>query len=157
MYLNIKDTIFETDDYSVVTLQKPHIDREDGGHILIVLKNMDYIQFSRIPTNTAEKLAKIASIAGNAMERALVENGIDIGLINYQINGNWAVSSADPVPIHIHLYGRAKSSNRQKYGEALFLPLPSTGFYDCFTGINSSDIEKIRAYIAIDLASKEGL
>jgi len=157
MPLDIKDTIYETHDYSIITLQTPHVDREDGGHVVIVLKTSDCTKLSDLNLDLARKLSVLSVIAGKSMERSLSENGVDIDLINYQVNGNWSVNEPKRDPLHMHLYGRSKSAKRQTYGEALFLPLPSTGFYNNVAGLNQSDIEKMRKYIEDLISSADGL
>ena len=101
----------------------------------------------RLNNELAQKLIELAVITGKSMQRSLSENGVDIDLINYQINGNWSVKNLDRDPLHMHLYGRSKLSKFQKYGESLYLPLPDTGFYDKFKGLNDYDIDKMARYI----------
>ena len=59
-------------------------------------------------------------------------------------NGNWAILKPEGPRLHVHLYGRAKNSVVQKYGEALYFPMPSTGFYDSFHPLNDEDIKEIK-------------
>lgn len=147
MSFKIKDIIFEDDSFVVATLIRPHIDRKDGGHIIVYLKSNNWINFSDLPQDIATGLVLLAMRVGKAMLQSLNENGIDVGTINYQINGNWSVRCDSRDPIHLHIYGRAKSSVNQKYGESLFLPLPSTGFYDGFSPLSDADIESIKKQI----------
>ena len=70
----------------------------------------------------AIELMRLLIIVGEAMTIVLTKNGIDIGRINYQDNGNWGVFKKEGPYKHFHLYGRAKSAVRQKYGQACHFP-----------------------------------
>jgi hypothetical protein len=56
--------------------------------------------------------------------------------------------------MHVHIYGRAKFSKSQKFGQALFFPDPGSDFYDNFEPLNEKDIKEIRAEILI-IAQRE--
>lgn len=138
--------IFETDDFLVESVDKPLITRLDGGHLTLTPK-------VRIPDRTklsprlAIEFIRLSMIVGEAMATALNERGIDIGRINYQDNGNWAVFAPQGPHFHLHLYGRAKSATIQKYGESCHLPFMNTGFYDANEPLNEGDIAAIRKQI----------
>jgi len=83
------------------------------------------------------------------MTIALRKRGIDIGRINYQDMGNW-----NPT-LHVLLYGRARSAKVQKFGEAVSLPLRSTGFYDRFRPLNEEDCAAIRKEMEQLLATEK--
>ena len=84
------------------------------------------------------------------MKHALAEQGIKLGRINYQDNGNWKPE------LHIHLYGRALNAKYHPYGhpirsawtikEKKKIPQES---------LNNKDIDKIRNYMQI-YAQEEG-
>ena len=86
-------------------------------------------------------------IVGQAMTLAMNKQGVDIGRINYQDNGNWGIFKPDRPYLHVHIYGRAKSAKIQKYGDALFLPHRETGFYEGIKPLSHDDIEEIRKEI----------
>jgi diadenosine tetraphosphate (Ap4A) HIT family hydrolase len=138
----VKSLIYGTLNFSVLAHDRPHVDRADGGHIVILpkvrVKDRTYLSPS-----LAKELMKLTMIVGEAMATALNRRGIDIGRINYQDNGNWGVFRPEGPYLHIHLYGRAKSAKIQKYGEALHLPHRHTGFYDLFEPLNDGDIAEI--------------
>lgn len=145
--------IYETDDFLVEAVDKPLITRLDGGHLTITPK-------VRIPDRTklsprlAIEFMRLTMIVGEAMSTALNARGIDIGRINYQDNGNWAVFAPQGPHFHLHLYGRAKSATIQKYGESCLLPFMNTGFYDGNEPLNEGDLLAIRNEI-ISLASAD--
>ena len=86
-------------------------------------------------------------LIGEAMTTGLINRGIDIGRINYQDNGNWGVFKPEGPYMHYHLYGRAKSAEIHKYGEACYFPFRETGFYDEFEPLNAGDIAEIQKQI----------
>ncbi len=141
----ISTVIIETDKFWIETLEIPHIDRYDGGHILITPK----IKFScrtDLPPHLAIELMKLSMITGEAMMDVLRSQGIDIVRINFQENGNWVLQRNDSY-LHLHLYGRALSSKNQKHRHSLYLPLPDSGFYDKFDCLTKEDIQMIRQKI----------
>lgn len=152
--VNLDNIIFETENFIIATIRNPHIDRMDGGHIIIISKNTKYKTLSDMPLDIAMELMTLTIAGGNAMKEALNKHGIDVGLINYQVNGNWSVVNEERDPVHMHLYGRAKSAVHQKYGEALYLPNPNTGFYDGFLGLTKEDISTIKKIISLIISDK---
>jgi diadenosine tetraphosphate (Ap4A) HIT family hydrolase len=93
--------VFESPDFVIVAPEQPHIARGDGGHLIINPKVVveDRTHFSRA---LAIELVKLTMVAGEAMKTVMTRNGVDIGRINYQDNGNWRHE------LHVHLYGRAR-------------------------------------------------
>lgn len=140
--------IFETDNFLVETLERPHIIRTDGGHIFISPK-MTLSDRTQLSPDLAVEMMRLTMVVGEAMVTALNRRGIDIGRINYQDNGNWDVFKPGGPSLHVHLYGRAKSAVTQKYGEALTFPLPDTGFYDSCEPLSDEDIVEIKKEIEI--------
>ena len=75
--------------------------------------------------------------------------GIEIGNVNWQEMGNWSVFKPEGVKLHMHIFGRAKNAQFQKYGEAVSLPFRDTGFYEGFQPLNQEDIALIKQEIKI--------
>lgn len=142
-----KYTIYETETFCVFVPTKPHIDRCDGGHIVIMSKIPGCYSLIELPDEPAKELICLAKCCGKAITDILSESGIDIGIVNYQINGNWSVNRSDRDSLHLHIYGRARNSFHQVYGEALRFPNPKTGFYDEFEPLTQIESEKITDYI----------
>lgn len=138
--------IYETDDFTVISSKKPHLDRIDGGHIKIVPK-VRVGDRTQLSPGLAKELMKLTMVVGEAMAIGLNNRGIDVGRINYQDNGNWGVFNPEGPYLHVHLYGRAKSAKVQKYGDALYLPHRETGFYDSFQPLDHEDVQEIRKEI----------
>ena len=138
--------IYETQNFIVEAVDKPHVSREEGGHIKITPK-VRVINRQELSPKQAIELMRLTIIVGQAMTTIMKKRGVDIGRINYQDNGNWSVFSSEGPYLHIHLYGRAKNAKIQKYGEALSLPLRETGFYENFKPLNEEDIKEIRKSI----------
>lgn len=121
--------IYETTNFIVEEMDKPHIDRNDGGHLRIVPK-VRVEDRTKLSPELAKEFMKLTMITGEAMKKIMNEHGIDVGRINYQENGNWSVFKPEGSSLAMHLYARAKSAKIQKYGDALNFPHPETGFYD---------------------------
>lgn len=104
--------IFEARHFVLRTLDQPHVARGDGGHIVIDPKVAveDRTQLTR---DQAVELVKLTMVAGEALKTVLGRQGIAIGRINYQDNGNWRTE------LHVHVYGRALQAQRQPYGHSL--------------------------------------
>lgn len=145
--------IFETTNFRIETpSQKPHVGRDDGGHIMIVPK-VRVEDRTKLSPELAKELMMLTMITGEAMKRVMNDHGVDIGRINYQENGNWSVFDPEGPYLHVHLYGRAKSAKIQKYGDALNFPHVETGFYDNNKPLTDEDIHTIRREIETLLAT----
>jgi diadenosine tetraphosphate (Ap4A) HIT family hydrolase len=135
--------IYETAHFTVVAPEQPHVDRADGGH-LIILPKARVVDRTQLSPEQAIELMRLTMIAGQAMAEALNARGVDVGRINYQDNGNWGVFRPEGPALHVHLYGRARSACRQPYGEALHLPKRETGFYEGVRPLDDGDVVAIR-------------
>lgn len=142
--------IWKTRSFELRAEEKPLIDRSDGGHIAIYPKK-------RIPDRQcltrkqAIEFIRLTMVAGEAMTIAMRANGVDIGRINYQDNGNWSVFSPAGPYFHLHIYGRAISARIQKYGQSLNFPHREENpeFYKHNTPLSKGDIEAIRIQIEL--------
>jgi diadenosine tetraphosphate (Ap4A) HIT family hydrolase len=140
--------IFESRNFIVQAQDHPLVDRNDGGHITINPK----IKISRrqeLSDLQAIELMRLTIVVGEAMEKVLIKNGVDIGRINYQDNGNWSVHKPEGPVLHIHLYGRARNAKFQPYGESLNFPHKDTHpeFYKHLHPLNDKDIADMRSEI----------
>ena len=113
--------IYESINFLLETAELPLVCRNDGGHIIINPK-VKVATRQELSPKLAIELMRLTIVAGSAMTTALIKLGVDIGRINYQDNGNWAVFLPEGPTLHIHLYGRAKNAIHQKYGDACFFP-----------------------------------
>ena len=98
----------------------------------------------------AIELMKLTMVAGEAMKTVMTRNGIDIGRINYQDNGNWRHE------LHVHLYGRARNATLQTYGHPLALPPTAQAFREQMGNLEplrQQDIAGLNAEITRLLAS----
>lgn len=122
---------------------KPHLSREDGGHMLILPK-IEVKDRTELSPELARELMKFTIIAGEAMRTVLNKNGVDVARINYQDNDNWREI------LHIHLYGRAKSAKNQKYGHSLRFPLTKEEFnkQSPLSSLTSKDVADLHGEIA---------
>ena len=136
--------IYETPNFTISTPDQPHVSRGDGGHMIINPKVTveDRTHLSRA---LAIELMKLTMVAGEAMKTVMTRNGIDIGRINYQDNGNWRHE------LHIHLYGRACGATLQIYGHPLALPPTAQAFKEQMGNLeplHQDDIVELKAEIA---------
>ncbi|MBW2992521.1 HIT domain-containing protein [Candidatus Woesearchaeota archaeon] len=127
-------------------LFKPHIDRKDGGHLVIIPRKhvTDRKDFTK---NEANEFMLLSMLIGNTMENALPKNGIDLAIINYQDNGNWSVDSPIGPHLHLHLYGRARNSKKQKHGQALVFPPKGDSYYKTNKPLNKKDEQLLKQEI----------
>lgn len=140
--------ICETEHFVLLCPDRPHIPREDGGHVYITTKERvcDRTEFS---AETAQEFILFSMACGAGYKAAMKQRGIEIGRINYQENGNWAFRKGKSYPpyFHLHLYGRTEGSVTQPWGQALSFPDPDTGYYEGFTKLAEEDIAAIRREI----------
>ena len=139
--------IFETVSFKAVAPNKPHIDREDGGHIIIIKKVNDCKDRTQLSTEECIEMMLLSMAVGEAMQTTLSKSGVDIACVNYQENGNWAYLQGIAPQIHLHLYGRAKSAEKQPFGQALYFPEPKSSFYEGLEPLSETDIENINGEI----------
>ncbi len=140
--------IYQTENFIVEAVDKPHITRTDGGHIRISPK-VRTLDRTKLSPRLAIEYMRLTMVVGEAMATVMNRRGVDIGRINYQDNGNWSVFQPEGSYFHLHLYGRAKSARIQKWGEMVSLPKreESIGFFDSFEPLNEEDIIEIRREI----------
>ena len=146
--MRIENIIYQNDNYVVDAPARPFVDRLEGGHIRISpkIKVKDRTQLS---PELAIEYMKLSMVVGEAMAKGLIERGIDIGIINYQDMGNWGVFDPEGPTLHMHIFGRATTATKQKYGEAVQLPKRDTGFYEGFMPLDEEDISAIKTEIEL--------
>lgn len=140
--------IHESENFFVEAVEKPHVDRNDGGHIKIYPK-VRVLDRQQLTPKQAVELTRLTIIVGQAMTKIMNDHGVDIGRLNYQDNGNWTVLKPEGSYLHIHLYGRAKSAKIHKYGQACFFPHRDQNpeYYENFKPLNDEDIRDIKTEI----------
>ena len=140
--------IYASENFNVEAVEKPHVDRNDGGHIKISPK-IRILDRQQLSSKQAIELIRLTIVVGQAMTKIMNEHGVDIGRINYQDNGNWSVLNPEGAYLHIHLYGRAKSAKIHKYGQACFFPYikENPEFYKNFKPLNRNDVKDIKIEI----------
>ena len=77
--------IYESENFVVEAAQKPHVDRDDGGHIRISPK-VPVVDRQQLPPKLALELMRLTIVVGHAMTKVMNEHGVDVGRINYQDN-----------------------------------------------------------------------
>jgi diadenosine tetraphosphate (Ap4A) HIT family hydrolase len=138
--------VYEAKNFIIKVPSHPHVDREDGGH-LIVEPRVYAKDRTQLAPDVAIELMKLTMVAGEAMDVVLNEAGIDLVRINYQDNGNWGFHNPNGPCLHVHLYGRAKSSKLQKHGEALVLPSSDNDYYKGLRPLTEEDAAALKSKI----------
>ncbi len=140
--------IFETEHFVLKAPEKPHIDRKDGGHLVIFPKKK-VSERQELSKEQRCELMELSNFAGQALKEALEKSGIKVGRVNYQDNGNWSVFKPEGPTLHLHIYGRAKDAKRQKYGEALYFPHPKENpdFYENLEPLDEKELEYIKKFL----------
>jgi len=139
--------------FTVEILDKPHVSRLEGGHLVIRPKKK-VVDRSDLSKEQAIELMKLTMLFGKAMMVGLKKRGIKMGRINYQDNGNWALLKGKG-HLHVHLYGRAKDSVIQQYGEALYFPPKGSNVYNHTEPLNAGDVKAILTEVKKFLAAKK--
>ena len=138
-----KIIVWQDSDFIVTTPSIPHISKTDGGHLTVTpIKKTSSI--NGLDDSELLKMMRIVGICEKALIQVLGEQGIEIPFTNNQDNGNWAVAKNLPKSLHIHIYGRAKNSIKQVFGQAIYAPDPHSNFYDNNQLLSDQDIEKIK-------------
>ncbi len=135
--------IYETPSFFIEAPERPFVDRAEGGHIRIMSK-MQVSDRTKLNSEQAIEYMKLSMVAGEALTNVLTNQGIEIGIVNYQEMGNWSVFKQEGPIMHMHIFGRAKTATIQKYGEVVLLPQRDTGFYEGFEPLSESDIEQMQ-------------
>ena len=138
--------IYENNNFIVkaFTTPTPHVDRDDGGHIMIEPK-IRVVDRQQLSPKLAIEVMRLTMIVGEAMAKVMNEHGVDVGRINYQDMGSWSVFKPEGPYFHIQVYGRAKSAKYNKYGDSVYLPqrADKPEWYAQFKPLNNEDIEDI--------------
>ena len=142
---SVMSQFYETANFVVEAPGSPHVDRLEGGHV-VIYPRVRVVDRTHLEPALAIELMKLTMMVGEAMNTALNRRGIDVVRINYQDNGNWGWDNAAGPALHVHLYGRAKSARVQKYTEALQLPR-TPSFYEGVSPLNEGDIAAMREEI----------
>ena len=135
--------IYTTENFKVCVPNKPHVSREDGGHIRIKPLYNEYESRLELSINEAIEVMRLTMLVSEAMINGMKKRGLNIERINYQDNGNWAFLKNNKPHFHIHLYGRTKDSKRNPWGESIKFPNPDTEYYDNFIPFDDLDIKEI--------------
>lgn len=141
-----KIVVWQNDNFKVTTPSIPHICKQDGGH-LIVSPQKNISSITQLSDDLLLQMYKIVAQCELALISVLAVEGIEIPFTNNQDNGNWAVFNNLPKSLHVHIYGRAKNSKKQVFGEALYCPNPNSRFYDSNQPLTPQNIEDIKNHI----------
>jgi len=144
--------IYETRNFEVISADRPLVCRSEGGHVIIYSKDKTIQSLEDLDLERTIERSILVRATGNAMKKVLSSNPhkVDIGILNYQTNGNWsALNGKNPI-LHTHIFGRSFDAIKQPYGKSLFLPTweESNGFYDDNLPLEKTDIISMRVRIS---------
>lgn len=145
----MNNEIYQSANFIVEAHPAPFIDRTEGGHIRIKVKDIAITDRTKLEPKMAIELMRLTMIVGEAMPIAMEKIGIPIIKVNYQDMGNWAYKEGKLPFLHIHLFGRTINAVKQPWPESMYLPDRKSGFYDGLQSLNSDDILAIRKEIDI--------
>jgi len=145
MLPNASYSIFQSENFIVEAVERPLVDRDDGGHIVInpIVSIADRQQLT---PREAIEFMRLSIVAGQALSTVMKKNGVNVGRVNYQDNGNWSVFKPEGPVFHLHLYGRAVDARYQKYGQACYFPHrdEQPEFYSSLKPLEDADIQDMR-------------
>lgn len=150
----MNEIIAESKTYIVEVPEKPFVSREEGGHLRIMSK-LKVKDRTELDTEQAMEYQLLSMLVGKSLELGMIERGVEIGNVNWQEMGNWSVFKPEGITMHMHIFGRAKTAQVQKYGEAVKLPFRDTGFYDDFRKLDENDIVAIKQKMSRLLESEK--
>jgi diadenosine tetraphosphate (Ap4A) HIT family hydrolase len=146
--INPEDIIYKTESFIVNAHRNPFVCRTEGGHIRLFPKDAKRISNrSELTPKEAIEYMRLSIVAGQALKKAMNEQGIPVVWINYEDLGNWAFKKNERPVMHMHIFGRAKNAVKQKWPEAVYLPARESGFYDKFLPLSNKDKQLIQKYI----------
>lgn len=137
-------TIYETLNFKVEVVPRPHVSREEGGHLRIKSKEKYFSSRMDLNPEEAKEVMRLSMMTAEVLKRGMTLRGIPIIRINFMEAGNWAAKQGKTFFFHIHIYGRTEKAKIQKWPEAVQLPPRETGFYDNFIPLNEGDIEELK-------------
>lgn len=137
------DLIFETQSFTVERAPHPFVSREEGGHLRIFPKNLQYSCSAELNPVEAIELTRLEMVVREALIEAMNQQGVPVVWVNSMELGNWAFKRNERPALHIQIFGRAHTATIQKWPEALYLPDRSTGFYDTFAPLTDDDMRVI--------------
>lgn len=147
--------IYENDNFVIETPNTVFVSREEGGHIRLRCKHIEYHDRTMLPASLAIEFMKLSMIAGEALQKVMNDQGITVIKINYHDMGNWAYKEGKKPYIHYHIFGRVLGAKHQPFPEAVYLPDKKSGFYNGFISINDEDIALMQKEIGELLSSEK--
>ncbi|MFA7302675.1 MAG: hypothetical protein WC030_02925 [Candidatus Paceibacterota bacterium] len=138
--------IYETDNFTIESADRPFVDRTEGGHLRIYPK-VPVRDRTKLTPALAIEYTKLSMAVGEALVTTMRKQGIEIGIVNYQDMGNWGVFKPEGPTLHMQIFGRAVNASIQKYGDAVLLPQRETGFYNDFKPLTEEDCELLKIEI----------
>lgn len=147
MLTDPQNLIFSSHSFTVERSPQPFISREEGGHVRIFPKRAGITCISDLNPQEAVELIWLETIVRQAVLTGMQKQGVPMIWVNIEDLGNWAFKRNETPQLHIHVFGRASTATKQAWPEAPSLPDRSTGFYDSFVPLTTSDMQAIETEI----------
>lgn len=128
VYSSPSDLIFETQSFTVERAPHPFVSREEGGHVRIFPKHLQYSCTAELTPAEATELIRLEMVSREDMMEAMKKHGVPVVWVNIMELGNWAFTRNERPTLHIQVFGRASTAVVQKWPEALHLPDRNTVF-----------------------------
>lgn len=146
---NVLGLIYETDNFYVKNSGITFVSREEGGHVIIKMKNT-VSDRTRLSPKLAIEFIRLSMIVGEAFKVSMNNRGIPVVHINYQDMGNWAWKETPVTPkFHLHIFGRTHNAKKQVFPEGVKLPPKESGFYDDNKRLDDKDIKELKKQIEL--------
>jgi diadenosine tetraphosphate (Ap4A) HIT family hydrolase len=101
---------------SVLLPGTAHIAPSDGGHLQVA-------PIAHVPDRRSLSPAELLAVDwGTLLAAEALRRVFGTDWQNYQENGNWGLDSEITPHMHVHVYGRKRSSLKQPFGESLRFP-----------------------------------
>lgn len=142
--------IWQNDCFEIRLPGKPHVSREEGGHLVVYPKRDAHFR-SELTMSEASSLGVLLQAIEVAYIRALNDVGTQVVWINFQDNGNWSLLKGDSRHFHVHVYGRCLQEQKQAPGQALYLPDPNSEYYSSNVPLRRNEIAMFVNYLESEL------
>ena len=139
------NVVLRTALYDVRVPRRPHIPKDEGGHI-VIYPHTEVSEFFELPYGEAVAIACAVQQVTRGLFAFMREIGHPLYTVNVQDNGNWAFLRGEAKSFHLHVYGRAIDEVHQEYGRALSFHGQSSRLWDTFEPLSRDDVLKILEY-----------
>jgi len=140
--------VFAGQHFTLFFPKVPMVYREDGGH-LILIPNQHRVDIRDFNVEETIEYMAFMRAASDVFYDLLPKMNIPVGRINYHDNGNFEADKACGAHQHMHIYGRAKNAQKQKWKAPLVFPEwnPENPYFKESTHFDASEKDTIRVFV----------